>query len=458
MNIFKKKEIKKEIKKDGFSNPYTRMGTGKDNRKRNLITVNHDDVISYETFYDMIPLAKKIVDILPEEATREWIELTNFEKEEKLRFTEELERLEVKTKFFEAGRYSRLYGAGCILIVDENPSIEAMSLPLTKVRGIKNLLLYHNYELQPSNEKIEDLADPDFGLPKYYRVINSEQNSSLNYVDIHRSHFLFVQEKNISKTAFEMNNYFNFGILGRLSEAITDWQTSNNYVPDIISKYNLLMIKMFGMIKLLDECFEKTGDYMKGQELIKDKIEELNDRISSLSVGIIDAEDDMVNINPSNIAGIKELFERIDKNLIVNCDIPHTILMCESPQGSNATGNSTTNDWYNKVSIWQEKNYRKPLTRLFKMMSEYLNIKDFDFEFAPLWQQTEKETAETKEITSRTDKNYIEMGVLAPEEVRESRFAGELYSSDTTIEGELPELPDEEEENKGNNENKKTKN
>jgi hypothetical protein len=42
--------------------------------------------------------------------------------------------------------------------------------------------------------------------------------------------------------------------------------------------------------------------------------------------------------------------------------------------------------------------------------------------FEPLWSPTAKEIAEERESVSRTDKNYIDSGVLTPEEVALSRF------------------------------------
>ncbi len=44
-------------------------------------------------------------------------------------------------------------------------------------------------------------------------------------------------------------------------------------------------------------------------------------------------------------------------------------------------------------------------------------------------------------MQGETDGMYIDKGVLAPEEVRDSRFGGDNYSHDTHIEGDI-EPPD----------------
>ena len=47
----------------------------------------------------------------------------------------------------------------------------------------------------------------------------------------------------------------------------------------------------------------------------------------------------------------------------------------------------------------------------------------------------QKTDAETREIQSRTDKNYVDAGVLSQEEVRKNRFVGG-YALETSVEDE----------------------
>jgi hypothetical protein len=62
------------------------------------------------------------------------------------------------------------------------------------------------------------------------------------------------------------------------------------------------------------------------------------------------------------------------------------------------------------------------------------------FKFNPLNTPTAKETAEIREIHSRTWKNYVDMGSLDPVfDVRESVFGGDSYSTEIVLDPSLSE-------------------
>jgi len=446
MFSFKKEReiIKTKYRTDGVYNRNTRIGTSKDNRTKTVVVSNEETITAYEDLYDISAVASKIVDILPKEATREWIELTNLDKEEKIKFNKELKRLNVKEKIYQAARFSRLYGAGLLFIADGTP-LRRLSTPLGKVPTIKNLILFNNFDVESSVEKVIDINDPSFGMPSHYTLrTGTDDFSKLEGFLIHHSRFIIIHGDDVSRKAFRENGYFNYGVLGKLQSVIKDWQSSHDHIPDIISKYNLVVVKIEGMIELLQKGMdEETGDCTTGQKLIQDKMDRISVETSSLSMIAVDKEDEVEIKNPNNISGLKDLLDCASQNLIMNCDIPHTILKGESPIGSNATGNSTTLDWHNKVRIWQNLKLRNPLDVLLGLIAGYLDIAEWDFVFASLWQQTSKEIAETRKINAETDMAYIEDGVLSSEEVRTSRFGGEIYSSDTTIDSDIKSFPKE---------------
>lgn len=442
-NKNKESVVKKRAYFDGMYNRHSGVGTKKDISISNKIEENNNNYQTYEALYDNLRLAKRVVDIVPQEATREWINITNLEQKQKQRLIDELKRLNIKDKIYQQARYSKLYGAGALFIVD-GTSLEKLELPLGQPKTIKNLILFNPSELQASSEKILDINSPSFGLPMYYSIVSGDGKQNLQSHKIHHSRLIIMQGDDISKTAFENNNYFSYGILGSLQKIIQDWTSSHNQIPNIISKYNKYILKMNGMAAMLIENVDENGDCKEGQKIIQDKADQLDNDVNTMGIGIIDGEDSMEIVNP-NLAGFNETLARLDKQLIVESEIPHTILMGESPKASNGTGNSTTLDWYNKISIFQENKIRPSLKYILDIITNYLNISEWDFEFNPLWQPTEKEIAETRKIISESDKTYIETGVLSSDEVRQSRFGGETYNPDTTIEGELDDLAESEE-------------
>lgn len=440
-NWRKKKKGNKHIKRalrDTMVNMLTGMGTTKDKRMRTYVQVNILQAGAFECLYDDSAMAKKVVDIYPKNATREWIEIEGLEQQQKEKLEKELKRIKLKNKFYKAGRYSRLYGAGAILISD-GTSLNNLVLPLklTNKTKIQALVVFGNHELEPSNEKITDINETNFGMPAFYTLTsNRSENQDLNSVNIHSSRFIIIQGEETSESTFELNGYFNLSVLQRLNQILIDYTSSYDVLPNLISDFRVFVFKMKDLVQTMTESEEINGTCKSGEEEIKDRAEALRMARSILSMFMVDAEDSIEQITP-NISGLKELYDKIDARLIAESDIPHTILMGESPNGSNATGNSTTIDWYSKVKDWQTRNYQDGLDRIFEILSKSLNVPEISYSFKPLFKPTEKEIIETRKIQADIDNIYIASGVYTPDEVRQSRFAGDKYSSETKVEGEI---------------------
>jgi hypothetical protein len=62
---------------------------------------------------------------------------------------------------------------------------------------------------------------------------------------------------------------------------------------------------------------------------------------------------------------------------------------------------------------------------------------NWSFAFNPLWQPTEGEKIDARNKQAQTDQIYITQQVLHPEEVRSSRFGGDTYSPETTLDEQL---------------------
>ena len=437
-NPFVKQALNKQ-KLDTFVNMLTGMGTTKDKRMRTYAQATILQAGSFEELYDSSAMAKKVVNIYPNNATREWIEIEGLEQQQKEKLEKELKRIRLKKTFYKAGIYSRLYGAGAIFISDST-SLDNLNLPFktTNKTQIQALVVFGNHELEPSIEKITDINEPNFGMPTYYTLTsNKSENQEINNINIHSSRFIIIQGEEASETTFELNGYFNLSVLQRLNQIIIDYGSSYDVLPNLINDFRVFVFKMFEMTKSMTDCgIDENLTEKDGEDLIKDRMEALRLARSILSMFAIDSEDSIEQITP-DVSGLKELYDKIDARLIAESDVPHTILMGESPNGSNATGNSTTIDWYSKVKDWQDRNYQDGLDRIFEILSKSLNIPEISYSFKPLFKPTEKEIIETRKIQADIDNIYIANGVYTPNEVRQLRFAGDKYSSETKVEGEV---------------------
>jgi hypothetical protein len=120
--------------------------------------------------------------------------------------------------------------------------------------------------------------------------------------------------------------------------------------------------------------------------------------------------------------------------------------MGQAPAGLNATGESDIRWFYDTVRSKQSTALRPILNRLVKLLMIADGGKepnDWSVSFRPLWQLSPLELADLRLKQSQTDKNYVEMDVLIPEEVRVSRFGGNEYSAETRLDDDARNEYDE---------------
>lgn len=95
-------------------------------------------------------------------------------------------------------------------------------------------------------------------------------------------------------------------------------------------------------------------------------------------------------------------------------------LLETSPKGWQSSGSLEDKNYSKLQQSIQRMDYVPILNMHYKLMAKSRHGLDRDYEcvFDPIDTPTEKERAEIKEINSRTDMNYIQAGVISPDEAR----------------------------------------
>lgn len=104
-----------------------------------------------------------------------------------------------------------------------------------------------------------------------------------------------------------------------------------------------------------------------------------------------------------------------------------------SGRGSSGLGASAESDvrnFYDSIKSYQEESIRPQLEEFDKILikSTLGEIpEDFNFEFMPLWQLSEKDRAETELLRSQRDIGYVTAGILTPDIVAKELQQNETY-------------------------------
>ena len=424
------KHIQKSQRDDGWKNVLTGLGIrGRDKRMSALPDYTLLDQGIVEALYQSDDTASKIIDRLPEEMMREGFEIKIIDGDQDLaeKAMDELKRHGVEDKAEEALKYSRLYGSSLIVFGIDGLSPDE-PLDLARVRKIKYFIVVDKNRLSPEGYFNQDLDNPNFGYPEYYTL--NTANGRASTVRVHHSQIIRFDGVKLPYNLMLQNGGWGDTVLSRLFNVIRNYNSSHDSAATIVQDFAQAIFKLKGLSEML-----ASGD----DNLVTKRLELLS-LMSSIVNAIVVEEGEEYERKTTSVAGLSDLLKTVGNRLVSATDMPHTLILGESPGASlGEGGQSEKNDWYDHVRNKQESILRSPLTRILDLIfAEKTGISGgkipkYTIEFRPLKQMNEKDQATNRKTMAEADAVYLDRGVVSPDEVAESRFGGDGFSVDTTL-------------------------
>jgi phage-related protein (TIGR01555 family) len=422
--------IKKSIKIDGWENTFTGLGVfGRDKRKGNSIKRNGVNQRRFELLYDNSDIGRRIVEIIPSRGTTKWISRTVDKSQGGIEMVNKLtledERLMVKEKFAKAWTWSRLYGGSGIFMSVDDGIDPSEPINIERISKFNSLTVLHSFELQ-SGEINNDINSPNFGMPEYY-VLSKGSN-----LKIHHTRIIRFEGAPLSEQEFKNNGYWNDSVLNSLQDLISDYEGAYSGVAHAMTDFDVSILKL-----------KNLADLVGGDEegLIVSRLKLMNLAKSVVGSIIIDADEEDIENLARQFTNVDKVLDKMDQRLSTGTGIPHTVLFGDGASGAlSGKGESEEKDMASLVSMEQSKVLSNNINRYDKIVQSSkqgpTNGKILDkssWSFNALNEPSQKEVAETREITAKTDAIYLDRSVLSADEVAKSRFGGDEYSSETMI-------------------------
>ena len=352
---------------DGYSNaaaflgeesPLISAGTFVRNNlsaKTNLLT----------TTYRVSWLAKRIIDMPSEDMTRAWYSLSTSLPEGSL---DDLKRLEaihsVKQELTNAIRWGRLYGGSIALMVirgEEDKLDQPLDMDMLLPDCFQGLLVLDRTQgIEPSMELVEDLDDPDFGLPAYYTV--DLDMDDMHSVRIHHSRILRFIGRELPRSETIAENYWGASELEHMWDELQKRSAASANIAQLIFQANITTLKMGDL----------GANLAYGSERLRDSVIETlqneNRLRTSYGLQIMSADDSLENHSYS-FTGLSDIYEAFMMDMAGAAEIPATKLFGRSPQGLNATGEADLRNYYDMIAQMQERILRPALEKLLPVMA-----------------------------------------------------------------------------------------
>ena len=431
---------------DGYSNATANLGEASPLLStgtfvRNNLTQNTEllTVIYRESW-----IAKKIVDMPAEDATRKWYTLSaDIPNEDKKRIAALESKHSIKNEITNALKWARLYGGAIAIIVvkgDEN----ILDQPLDRSRlypgcfgGI--LVVDKSQGIEASLELEEDIDDPDFGLPKYYSV-NVEYNNS-NYIKVHHSRVLRFIGRELPYMESVRENYWGASEIEHIWEELQKRSAVSANIAQLVFSANVTTLKISDFGEMLAMGTERQ------RQKILDSIELQNRLRTSFGLQVLSSEDSMEN-HPYSFAGLSEVYELFMLDMAGAAEIPATKLFGRSPQGLNATGESDLKNYYEKISQFQETYLKPAIEKLLPVIEMSANgyiAEDGSVVFEPLMLVTPAERVDNISKFASTITDLVNARLITRESaLEELKAMGKGLDVFSTL--VLPEIEEHENE------------
>lgn len=406
---------------DAFIQPSVRHAIGQYVQNNSGYERVADDLELTEIYKNA--LARRIVTAPIDDSVKNWLKIKGDVDDKILQY---METINVEGAFAEAGYWDRLYGRSCIFVMADDGGKADDPVNLNKLESIKGLVVYDKRSIVEDQSGMllnDDPNDGNFGKTEYYTIIppNGQQ------MTVHHSRLLMFDGEILPKYERIQNNGAGLSCLNGVIKAIRRNDTAHARALDIIERISQAVMKLDGMRDLLQS--------EEGTEQVKRRLDLIDMARNLLNTIAIDTGDDF-SIHNMSVAGVRELIQEFQQEISGMTNIPVTILFGRSPAGMNSTGAADFENYYNLVRRYQRTKQKPALEKLIKLIQHCKSgptkgkeYEDWQIEFQPLQQMSEKEQADLEAAKAGANKTKVDVvqalvqgQLMTPEEARSYLF------------------------------------
>lgn len=419
------------------------------------------DKATAELLYTQDWLSRKIIETIPDDCTRKWIDIHMADEDIILDLQKRMKRINVIGKFKEAMINARLYGGSLIIVGIKNGQKQSEPLDYNNINDV----LYLNVIDSTYINVLTYYKDPykkNYGKPEFYRLntmLRPDDYDCDDYI-IHESRVIRFDGAYLTEFLRRVNKGWNDSILNPISQTLKHYGTSIQSGALLFQDFISKTLKMPNLIDLMQS--------EEGRATLELRLQYAIANFSSIGIVLLGEDEDFNKIQ-TPISGLPELIDKYIEIMAAASNIPRSRLFGQS-LGTLAGATETTRAYYDYVTAYQADFLETPITIMITML---LSCKDsitkgkvpdeWNFKFNSLWDATDKEVTTARKMQAQSDDMYIRNKTLTPNEVAKNRFRIDGYSWDTNIDienrdGEFFEENPSNSEDENNNSNLKETN
>ena len=380
---------------DAFSNVLARLGAGTPNllegTEYSLQRMSRD-FNTLNALYRESWIVRRIIDVIPADMLKNWITITSgLDPDVEKRLSLTLRRTQLIDKLKRGMQWGRLYGGalGVMLIKHQGYDLsQPLQLDWIMPGDFAGLLIFDRWNgVNPSSELIEDISDPDYGFPKYYTVTDPAGGGS---VKIHHSRVIRFTGNTLPFWEEIAEMQWGASVVESIFDELRKRDNVSWNIAQLTFMANIRVLKMQDLGQLL-----AATDNESQAELLR-TLEAQNMLLNNMGMQVMDSQDGL-ETHQYTFGGLSDCYQQFIMDISGAAEIPVTRLFGRSPSGLNATGESDLQNYYDMIAEKQESYLRPILNKVLPpfIISTLGSLPDdFDFEFDPVAEPTDKERAD----------------------------------------------------------------
>lgn len=437
-------KLPKDLTMDAFQNMVARMGHGTPNLMEGTEYPNTRLTQNYQlmnSLYRSHWIIGRIIDTIPEDMTRNWIKITTQLAPDMIHKIDKLWRTrQIKQKILLGLKWGRLYGgAAGLILIEGHEDILQQPLDFDTVMpgSFKGLMIVDRWSgVGPSLKLIDDINDPEFGLPESYEV--TLEGGQL--LSVHHSRIVRFTGRELPYWEKLAERYWGASEVEAVFDELKKRDNTSWNIAQLVFLANIRVYKSGDLTEML-----AIGD-PKLQSDIYNTMQAQNWLMSNMGMQLI-GKDETFETHQFTFTGLNDIYESFMLDIAGASKIPVTKLFGRAPAGLNATGESDTENYHETVQQAQETTLAPILDKLLPIMcmSEFGAVPDdIDYIFNPI------RTPNDKDIADLVDKKTTSINTVYTSGIISQKIAmKELKQlSDTT--GMFTNITDEDIENADN--------
>lgn len=365
----------------------------------------------YQEFYRSDWLARKIIDIIPFDMCREgrnWMaevgtEITPLEELEK--------KIGVWQKLCIAQQWARLYGEAILYMSVRGSPAGKLNPESVSKDSLQFLHVFGPQEFKKGDIDRDPVSET-FGQPTYYEL-TSGGSGKTSSIRIHPSRVIPFYGAKIPDNG--ISTQFADSVLTAVWDAITNVASSQTHVGALLpeAKTDVIYVPNLSTYLSTPEGTEKVKNRFQAAGLVKSMYNTL-----LLEGNGKDADGEKWEQKQINFGTFPDLLRQYIQVAAGAADIPVTRLVGQSPSGLNSTGDADIRNYYDNLKSRQNFELAPAIRTLDEVLiRSALGTRppEIYYEFAPLWQMSEKEEADTMFVKAQATNLYNNMGLIPTE-------------------------------------------